>query len=74
MPNQSGDPSFAETWGAHLADSPITDILLKGDNVTMTVDALSSMLTGEVAAINQFLMDMAVAVDQLIAASERPDG
>ena len=74
MPNQSGEPSFAETWGSHLADSPITDILLKGANVTMTIDELSSMLAAEVAAINQFLMDMAVAVDRLAEESDRLRG
>ena len=70
MANQPGDRSFAEIWGSHLADSPITDILLKGDNVTMTLDNLSSMLAAEVAAINEFLLDMAVAVDELVDAIE----
>ena len=68
--NQPDRRSFAEIWGSHLADSPITDILLKGDNVTMTLDNLSSMLAAEVAAINQFLLDMAVAVDELVDAIE----
>ncbi len=74
MSNPSGNPSFAEMWGSHLADSPITDILLKGDNVTMTLDNLTSMLAAEVAAINQFLLDMAVAVDELVRAIEPRKG
>ena len=65
----NGMGELAETWGQHMAESRVTDFIqaaLDGRPIPpMSGDELISIILGEIGAIHQFLLDLAVTVDRL---------
>lgn len=61
---------LSEKWGGHLADSAVTgivqDALANRPEAEMDMNVALTMILGEIAVMQQMVLDLCVAVDRLM--------
>jgi hypothetical protein len=65
--------TYAQHWGQHMAESRITDVLQDAEAGRpipgVTLNDGFTLVMAEIASVHRFLLDLAVAVDDLIQTS-----
>jgi hypothetical protein len=73
VPDTPPPTNFAQMWGQHMAESPITSLVLhaaENDQIPIAVGDGLTTIFSELAVIHQFLLDLSVAVDNLMESGD----